>query len=67
MAQIPLSGKLAEDAQQRRAELIEKVAEVDEQLGELFLMEEPIDTPTLAAAIRRATLSLAFVPIFMGR
>jgi hypothetical protein len=39
---------------------------VDEQLGELFLMEEPIDGDTLRAAIRRATLSLRFVPVFMG-
>ena len=39
-------------ATEKRAELVEKVADVDEQLGELFLMEEPIDEPTLREAIR---------------
>ncbi len=53
-------------AAEKRNELIEKLADVDEQLGELFLMEEPIDEDMLRGAIRRATTSLAFVPIFMG-
>ena len=39
-------------ATEKRVELIEKVADVDEELGELFLMEEPIDEPTLREAIR---------------
>ena len=43
------------------------MAEVDEEVGELFLMEEPVDASTLQAAIRRATVALKFVPIFMGR
>ena len=51
----------------RRAELVERIAEVDETVGELFLMEEPVDCETLRAGIRRATLALKFVPVFMGR
>ena len=51
----------------RRAELVERIAEVDETVGELFLMEEPIDDDTLKAGIRRATVNLKFVPVFMGR
>ena len=39
-------------AAEKRAELVEKVADVDEQLGELFLMEEPVDEPTLRDAVR---------------
>ncbi len=46
---------------------MERVAEADDELSELFLMEQPIDAMTLQDAIRRATLSLKFVPIFMGR
>ena len=65
--QVPLAGALADEAQRRRAELVERVAEVDEEVGELFLMEEPVDASTLQAAIRRATVALKFVPIFMGR
>lgn len=37
------------------------------QVGEIFLMEEPIDAMTLQEGIRRATVALKFVPIFMGR
>ena len=48
---------LAAEAARRRAELVEAVANVDEQLGELFLMEEPIDEHTLREAVRRATVS----------
>ena len=51
----------------RRAELVERIAEVDEAVGELFLLEEPVDNETLKAGIRRATLALKFVPVFMGR
>lgn len=61
-----MSAEQAAEAAARRSELVEKLADVDEQLGELFLMEEPIDESTLRGAIRRATISLAFVPIFMG-
>lgn len=39
---------------------------MDDTLAELFLSEAPVDGPTLAAAIRRATLALAFQPVFMG-
>ena len=43
-----------------------QLAEVDEEIGELFLMEQPVDGPTLQAAVRRATLALQFVPVFVG-
>ena len=49
-----------------RNNLIEKLADVDEEVGELFLMEEEIPAETLREAIRRATISLQFVPVFMG-
>ena len=56
-AQVPMAPELAVEAGQRRAELVEAIAEVDEELGEMFLMEEPIDEDTLREAIRRATVS----------
>ena len=65
-AQVSIPPEMAAEAAAKRKELIEKIADVDEQLGELFLMEELIDEDTLREAIRRATVSLAFVPIFMG-
>ncbi|KAK9817030.1 hypothetical protein WJX72_008654 [[Myrmecia] bisecta] len=64
--QVPLTAEQAEEVERRRLELVERVANVDEELGELFLMEEPIDADTLRAAIRRATIALNFVPLFLG-
>ncbi len=58
--------ELKETAAAALEELKEKVADVDDELGELYLMEEPIDAPTLKAAIRRATIANKFVPVAGG-
>ncbi|YCM43617.1 elongation factor G [Verrucomicrobiaceae bacterium 227] len=54
---------IAEDAY---ADLVEAVTDVDEQVGEQFLMEEPISIEDLKAGLRRATISNALVPIAGG-
>ncbi|MGC6565456.1 MAG: elongation factor G [Akkermansiaceae bacterium] len=53
-------------AEEAYAELLEAVADVDEQVGEQFLMEEPISVEDLKAGLRRATISNALVPIAGG-
>lgn len=65
--QVPIPDDMKKTVSARRAELVERVAEADEVVGELFLMEEPVDADTLRGGIRRATLALKFVPVFMGR
>lgn len=50
----------------RRRILIEKLADVDEQFGDKYLLEEPITEDDIHGAIRRATLSKSFSPVFMG-
>ncbi|XP_053166542.1 elongation factor G, mitochondrial isoform X1 [Hemicordylus capensis] len=50
----------------RRQELIESVANADEQLGELFLEEKMPTVADLKLAIRRATLSKSFTPVLVG-
>ncbi|KAJ8638814.1 hypothetical protein MRB53_015508 [Persea americana] len=50
----------------KRRELIEVVSEVDDQLAEAFLNDEPISPSDLEMAIRRATIARKFVPVFMG-
>ncbi|XP_066475734.1 elongation factor G, mitochondrial [Tiliqua scincoides] len=50
----------------RRKELIECVANSDEQLGELFLEEKIPTVADLKHAIRRATLSMSFTPVLVG-
>ncbi|KAJ0396493.1 hypothetical protein ATCC90586_002811 [Pythium insidiosum] len=50
------AGKMAElfaRASEARQQLIERAADHDETLGEMFLMEEEIDAETLRAALRR--------------
>ena len=50
----------------RRDEIIEQVSEVDDELAEKFLAEEPISNDELRAAIRRATLALKMTPVMCG-
>lgn len=51
---------------EKRAELLERLADVDEEIGELFLMEEEPTVQQFKDAIRRRTVSCQFVPVFMG-
>ena len=53
-------------ATEKRAELIEQLAEVDEALGEIVLMDETPTNQDISDAIRRATVGLKFSPVFMG-
>ncbi|KAJ1568042.1 Elongation factor G, mitochondrial [Cladochytrium tenue] len=53
-------------AKEKRAELTASVADVDDEIADLFLNEEEPSAEQLTAAIRRATISLKFVPVFMG-
>ena len=57
---------LKELADEKRRVLIEAVSEVDEELGDLFLMGEEPTTEQLVAAIRRTTIANEFAPLFMG-
>jgi elongation factor G len=53
-------------AKSKRAELLEQLAEVDDEMGELLIMDEIPTTAQLVAAIRRATVGLKFSPVFLG-
>ena len=53
-------------AEQRRAKLIETLADVDEEIAEIFLDERTPTVEQIKAAIRRATISLKFTPVMMG-
>ncbi|KAG8724098.1 Elongation factor G, mitochondrial [Ceratobasidium sp. 395] len=53
-------------AEKKRAELIETLADVDDEIADLFLAEEPITPAQLVAAIRRSTIALKFTPVFLG-
>ena len=49
-----------------RAELVEYLANADEEIGEMFLMEETPQTEDIIKALRRATISRRFTPVLMG-
>lgn len=59
-------GSLSELIANKRRELIASVANVDDQLGELFVMEQEPSMEDLISAIRRACVRRTFVPVFMG-
>ncbi|WP_018970385.1 elongation factor G [Rubritalea marina] len=61
-----LSGDLQLEAEAAREELLEVVADLDDEIGEKFLMEEEITNADLKAAIRRLTIANKFIPVSGG-
>ena len=64
VADIPDS--LVEAAHQARTELIEAVAEYDDELMEDYLEEKPIQPERLIGDIRKATLDISMTPLLCG-
>ncbi|KAI9682045.1 MAG: Elongation factor G, mitochondrial [Caeruleum heppii] len=52
--------------EERRKMLIETLADVDEEIAEIFLEERTPTPEQIKTAIRRATISLKFTPVFIG-
>jgi elongation factor G len=63
-AEVPAD--LLELAQEKRRLLIETLADVDEEIAEIFLDERTPSPLEIKAAIRRATIGLKFTPVLMG-
>lgn len=57
---------LIDKANEYRQELVAQLADVDDGIGEKFLMEEEPTEEEIKAAIRKATIALKFVPVFCG-
>ena len=53
-------------ADEKRKALIETLADVDDEIAEIFLDERTPTVKQIKAAVRRATISLKFSPVFMG-
>ena len=64
IGEIP--AELKDEAELARAELVEKVADVDEGVMEAFLEKGDLAAEELVPAIRRATVAGAFVPVLCG-
>ncbi len=61
---IPAS--LQKEAEDRRVELLESIADVDESIMESYIDGKPISSDQLIQAIRKATLSLERIPVLCG-
>ncbi|KAJ1909634.1 Elongation factor G, mitochondrial [Tieghemiomyces parasiticus] len=58
--------ELLEAAREKRQELIATLAEVDEEIADLFLNEEEPTVEQIRRAIRARTIDRSFVPVMMG-
>ncbi|KAI1321540.1 elongation factor G 1 [Xylariaceae sp. FL0255] len=61
-----LPAELKDFAEEKRQVLIEKLADVDDEIAEIFLDERIPTAEQMMAAIRRATIALKFTPVMMG-
>jgi elongation factor G len=61
-----IPAELQDAATQARTELIEAVAEYDDELMEDYLEEKPIEPDRLIADIRKATLDISMTPVLCG-
>jgi elongation factor G len=66
VVEIDIPANLVGLAKEKRAELIATLADVDEEIGNLFLEEKEPTKEQLNAAIRRAAIALKFTPVFVG-
>ncbi|MEX1158019.1 MAG: elongation factor G, partial [Thermomicrobiales bacterium] len=61
-----IPAELLEEAQRYRAQMVEAIAETDEDLMLRYLDDEEISVEELQAALRRATINSELVPILNG-
>jgi elongation factor G len=61
-----IPAELEDAAHQARTELIEAVAEYDDELMEDYLEDKPIEADRLIADIRKATLDISMTPVLCG-
>ena len=62
----PIPENMMEQALEARRNLVEKVADLDDEIAELYLEDKEIPTDKLMAAIRKATIKLMMVPVLCG-
>ncbi|QPG95784.1 Elongation factor G, mitochondrial [Epichloe festucae Fl1] len=61
-----IPANLQDLAAEKRQTLIEKLADVDDEIAEIFLEEQEATNYQIKTAIRRATISRSFSPVLMG-
>ena len=64
--EVDIPADLLPAAEKAREQMLEAVAETDDEIMEAYLAEAPIEKKQLVAAIRRATIDLQLVPVLCG-
>lgn len=62
----PIPENLKDLVEERRQVLVETLADVDDEMAELFLEEKEPNVDQIKASIRRATIARKFSPVLMG-
>src|SRR5690606_36113078 len=63
---VEIPDDLTAVAEQKRAKLVETLADADDDIAMLYLDGEEIDPDTLRAGIRRATVGMKLYPVLCG-
>ncbi|HEV7807663.1 MAG TPA: elongation factor G [Solirubrobacteraceae bacterium] len=63
---IDIPAGYADAAAEAREHLLSQLADMDDEIAELFLDEAEVPTPMLKAAIRKHTLSIEITPVLCG-
>lgn len=61
-----IPSNMLEEAKKYRTKMIEKLADVDQRIEELFLEEQDPSVEELKKAIKSSVISNKFIPIFVG-
>ena len=64
--EIEIPAELKDTVEEKRSELIEAVAEFDDELMEKYLGDEEISEELIKKAIRKGTLAVEFFPVLCG-
>jgi len=64
--ELALEGELLAEAERRREELVEKLADADDEFAEIYLEGGEIPADAMKAAIRRTTISGRLQPVLCG-
>ncbi|MBR1386766.1 MAG: elongation factor G [Bacilli bacterium] len=64
--EIEIPAELKDEAEKRRADLIETVAEYDDEVMEKYLEGEELSVEDIKKCIRRGTLDVKFFPVMCG-
>jgi elongation factor G len=61
-----IPAELLDKCKEARHELVGALADFDDHVAEKYLSDQPVSAEEMIPAIRKATLTLKFVPVYMG-